>query len=247
MLKWLAISLLALLLLAPLQAQAATSVTVTITAAGYVCEAPGGFTVTYVSDWEIGLSWAMGADANNTMVRAAYGRYPENRDDGYLVYYGGGTYANDTAVNLDETASLIYYKAWSENTGGAWSSEYGEGFIEGIGMKLIAFIILALGLMVAAFVFKKQALMMAAGLGFVGLGVYMRIQSVAIGWANWDIYMLFFWLGIALALVCFFETWFVARKSQEIELAKEEGEQYAESYSDMLVQVAKLRRFRIRR
>jgi len=246
--KWLIVLLLLLALaLTPAVAIADTSAGVTITAWGYICEAPGGFAITYISDYELGLSWTKGLGANNTMVRAAIGRVPADRDDGYLVYYGDGTYATDWSQNLDTLDAKVYYRAWSENAGGIWASEYGEGFIEGIGMKLIAFIVLALGLMIAAFVFKKQALMMAAGLGFVGLGVYMRLQSVAIGWADWDIYMLFFWLGITLAIVCFFESWLVARKSQIEEQVKEEGETYMDSYGEMMAQIAKLRRFRARR
>ena len=246
--KWVKLSLLVLLLLIlalfPMTVRAATTAEVTITAAGYVCDAPGGFTISYISDYEVGISWTKGADANNTMIRATVGREPTSRTDGYLVYYGQGNSTTDWSNNLDTMDAKVHYRAWSESAAGAWSSEYAEGFIEGIGMKLIAFIVLALGLMIAGFIFKKQALMMASGLAWAGLGLYMRTQSGATAWADWDIYMLFFWLGVALALVCFFETWLVGRKAQaEIE-KKEDVDEYLESYGAMQGQIAKLRNLR---
>jgi len=100
-----------------------TSQDVTITARGFVIGAPAGFTVYYISDYEVGLSWTKPEGADNTMVRAAYGRTPESRTDGYLVYYGGAENASDTAVSLDETAAVIYYKAWSQTAGGIWEEE----------------------------------------------------------------------------------------------------------------------------
>ena len=143
--KWLVILvLLALgLILATVPVLAGTSAEVTVTATGYICEAPGGLTLTYVSDYEVGISWTKGEDAVNTMIRAKYGSVPESRTDGYLVYYGAGTSASDTGVSIDETVAPIYYRAWSESTGGAWEEEGISNFFEGGGMLFIGMLIFA--------------------------------------------------------------------------------------------------------
>jgi hypothetical protein len=120
-----------------------TSEDITVTATGYVVGAPGGLTLTYISDYEVGISWTKGTDAVNTMVRAKYGSAPTSRTDGYLVYYGDGTSASDTGVSIEETAAPIYYRAWSQNAGGLWEEEGISGFFEGGGMTLIALFLFA--------------------------------------------------------------------------------------------------------
>lgn len=140
--RWLGILLLIIAwALSPTMVMAATSDSVTVTVSGWVVEAPGGFTLTYISDYEVGITWTKPATANNTMVRAKYSGYPEDRTDGYLIYYGTGTSASDTAVNLDETATPVYYRAWSENTTGVWSPQFAEANIEGVGVTLLALIL----------------------------------------------------------------------------------------------------------
>ena len=109
-----------LLLLIPMPARADSSTNITIEVTGWICAAPGGFTITYISDTQLDLTWTVGLGANNTMIRAAYGREPTSRTDGYLVYYGNATFASDTALNLDEIALPIYYRAWSETASGVW-------------------------------------------------------------------------------------------------------------------------------
>ena len=97
-------------------AQNVTSANVTIYATGYVIAAPGNFTMYYVSDFELGLSWEKKPGANNTMVRCAVGRAPENRTDGELAYYGNGTNASYwTNVGY---AGPVYCTAWHENESG---------------------------------------------------------------------------------------------------------------------------------
>lgn len=225
--KWVArICLVLALMLLPTTVSAATSAEVTIYAMGYVCDAPGGFTLTYITDYEIGINWAMGAGANNTMVRAAYGRYPENRTDGYLVYYGNGTYCNDTAVNLDETASLVYYRAWSQNAAGVWEEVGASDWLEGPNMKMIALIVLCLGLMTPAFLWKKQALMVAAGLAWTVLAFWSRAMTPT--WGTWDMYELLFYLGFALALMCFIESAVVAHRLTLEDRAELEAEKARE-------------------
>lgn len=186
--------------------QAATSSEVTITAVGMVVAAPGGFTVTYISDYEVGLSWVKPAGAANVMIRAKYSDYPnepnpgEEPTDGYLVYYGDGTYTSDTAVSLDETATPVYYKAWCETTNGQWGTLYASGEMEGIGMVLIAFVVLALGLLIAAFALSsgRKLLAFASAGAWALLGVYSYTKSASL----WDVYYSLFWLAMAMTFAC---------------------------------------------
>ncbi len=159
--KWLITLTLLIAWIIPTPVFAATSAEVTITASGYIVGAPGGLTLTYISDYEVGISWTKGSDAVNTMVRGAVGRVPKNRTDGYLVYNGAGTSTSDTGVSLDETAAYIYYVAWSQNAGGLWEDTGVSGFIGGAGMLLIAIVLLVLGLTIAAF-FIKSGMLYAA-------------------------------------------------------------------------------------
>ena len=150
----------------------ADSAGVTITASGFVVGVPGGFTLTYISDYEIGVSWVKGTGAVNTMVRAKYGSIPTSRTDGYLIYYGEGTSATDTGINLDETVSQVYYRAWSQNAGGVWEETGISDFIEGGGMTLIAFLIFAgilsfLGIRSSYYILK-----FLAGLAWWALALY---------------------------------------------------------------------------
>lgn len=172
---------LSLVLLVSPPASADSSDNITVTATGWVCEAPGGFTVTYISDYEVGLSWTNGLGAENTMVRAAYGRTPESREDGYLVYYGDEEYCSDTAVNLDETMSLVYYRAWHQNANGAWEEGETTGFVEGIGVTTIAFIVLAMGLSAIAVWKRRLFLYMAAFIGLLLISLYLGQTSWAFG------------------------------------------------------------------
>lgn len=143
----------------PFTAEAATSAEVTITVVGYVVGAPGGLTLTYVSDYEVGISWTKGEDAENTMVRAAVGRLPESRTDGYLVYYGPGTSTSDWKGNLDVIDARIYYRAWSERVDGVWEEGGTSDWLAGGGgMTTIAIIMLVLGLTIAAYVVKSGML-----------------------------------------------------------------------------------------
>ncbi len=172
---------LSLVLLVPSLASAESSDNITVTATGFVCEAPGGFTVTYISDYEVGLSWTKGEGAENTMVRAAYGRTPESREDGYLVYYGDEEYCSDTAVNLDETASRVIYRAWHQNANGIWEEGETTGFVEGIGVTTIAYVVLAIGLTSIAAWKKQFILYTAACIGLLLIALFLAQTSWAFG------------------------------------------------------------------
>jgi len=228
-LRWLWLLAVPLSLL-PTIARADTSAEVTVTAVGYVCEAPGGFTLTYISDYEVGIDWVKGVDANNTMIRAAIGRYPKDIGDGWLVYYGDGTNCTDTGVNLDETASPTYYRAWSQNVGGAWNEfAYAEDNIEGIGVQLLAFVILAVGLTIGGYALRNIALSYGAGGAWVVMAFYAMGQSDSPNPTQiTDIYMALFWIGLGMLLVCMLEP-VIYRKAKALaeevaELSDEEVE-----------------------
>lgn len=177
--RWLGIGLLVvLLLLTPSSVLADSSEDVTVTATGYICEAPGGFTLTYVTDYEVGISWTKGADAVNTMVRVKYGEYPQTRADGYLVYYGEDTNFSDSSVVL-AGAEIPYYRAWGQNAGGVWEE---SGTTEGgffmsasflfIGLILIAGLLTFFALRVGMLLWR-----LAAAMAWLGLGIWLLLSD----------------------------------------------------------------------
>lgn len=101
------------------------------------------FTLTHVHDQLITIDWTIPAPYDQVIIRAKYGEYPvepvlgEMPTDGYLVYSGNGTSANDTSMNLDYSGDQLYYRAWAGNTT-YWAGYFGQDYVEGIGMTLIA-------------------------------------------------------------------------------------------------------------
>lgn len=258
---WGRIVILALLLLPIIyinsgnKAEAATSDQVTVTATGLVVGAPGGFTVYYISDYEVGISWAKPEDAVNTMIRAKYSDYPTapahgyEPTDGYLVYYGPAENASDTAVSLDETATPVYYRAWCEDAEGNWSPLYGEGEMEGIGMVLIALIILAIGFMVLSYVFKRMEMMFAGAGAWIVLGFYAFTRSESSSPAQiTDIYMGLFWLCIGLTITCALLPMAMRQKPGmlEPEAPEDESDRMSKEYEEFEKEMTPFR-FRSRR
>lgn len=223
--------LLALVLLLRLSTPvgADTSVEVTVTAVGYICEAPGGFTVTYISDYEVGLSWSLGNNTANIMVRGATGRYPEDRDDGYLVYYGNDTSATDW-VNMETLSVPIYYKAWSQAASGVWNEDPSSGEVEGISMILWALIFLCVSLFGLSFWQRKYWLFLACGITWFGLGMYgLVIRDTSTG----DILWIIGWVGVALSIVCFL-SWIWLRERIEPPSVLTEEESYDKELEDIV-------------
>lgn len=177
------------------------SANITITVVGWIADTPGLFTVTYISDTELELSWIKGYGADNTMIRAAYGRMPTDRDDGYLVYYGDGTTVSDTAIDLDEMALPVYYRAWSQSVGGAWEEVGASSFMEGPGMKLVALVILCLGMLAFAWHMRKVSLL------FVSLMCWLGFTAYAFGLSDgtMDFYRILAWIGIAMAFLSVYQ------------------------------------------
>jgi len=133
-----AVAVLILYLLLPIEAQAAHSADVTVTAWPGGLWAPIGFTVTWLSDTEVKLEWTPPIEAVATHIRMKVGVAPQNVTDGYPVYTGAGTTINDVSSNLDEMAGIVYYSAWSVGGDDTFSTEHVEGSVEGAGMLAIA-------------------------------------------------------------------------------------------------------------
>lgn len=144
------------------------------------CAVPEGLTLTYISDAEIGITWTKGADAEYTMIRAKYGSVPEDRNDGYLVYYGDLEYCSDTGVIIEETITPIYYRAWSENINNVWEETGISDFFEGGGMTLVG-ILMFCGIM--SFLSLRSAffgLKLMAGMSWFAFFVYFQSYPPAI-------------------------------------------------------------------
>lgn len=201
------------LLLLPLSTpvMAGKTAVVVITATGYVVGGPAGFVVTYISDYEIGLSWTLGVGANNTMVRAAFGRLPADRTDGYLVYYGNSTSATDW-VNIGTTDVKLYYRAWSETAAGAWNETAASGWTEGVGMTFIGMIVLCAFLMVAGFWRKSQAMLWVAAIAWIGFAFWQR--SITPEWGAWDLHEIMFYVGFLMTITCIVEAVMIYRGEQ---------------------------------
>lgn len=208
--KWLRIiALLVILLLLPAPvAYADDAEEVVVIAVGWVPNpgVPTNLTLTYISDYEIGISWTKGATANNTMIRAKYGSPPDapappgnEPTDGYLVYYGTGNTTSDTAVNFDEYMGRVYYRAWSEDNEGDWSANFAEDDMEGVPMTLIALVVLALGLTLAMFLSKSPLLGFPCVIFWAILGGFAYTES-STPWGDWQ-YFLFF--GSAFGMTIF--------------------------------------------
>ena len=187
-------------------ALAGTSEDVTVTAAGYVCEAPGGFTLTYVNDYQVDISWAKGTDAVNTMVRAAYNHYPSGIGDGYLVYYGAGTSISDNATSL-ASPDVVYYRAWSQNADGVWNEVgYAEGDTGGFMSASFLFIgILSIAIFLTYMASKRPEMLVrvSAGLTWMSMGFWVLLGGITnLGLANsWT--QILVWVFFIMAVVPF--------------------------------------------
>jgi hypothetical protein len=126
---------------------------ITVTNTTWFSSGITSFTVTYVSDTEIDLSWTTDRTIANVMVRAKYGTPPANPpdantapSDGYLVYYGSGTSAVDTSMDMNQNMGTLYYSIWGQNADGTWNLIHYSGSAESREMLLLAFLGTFIGL-----------------------------------------------------------------------------------------------------
>ena len=154
--------------------------TVLITATGWIAGAPEGLVLTYVSNNELQIDWTKGVDADKTMIRAKYGSYPEDRDDGYLVYYDTGNSTSDTSVDFDQNPANIYYRAWSQNANGVWVDDYAENNIGGFVVTLLAFGMIALGLTYVSTRRPEMLLRLATSFLWLGMAFWLVLGDTVL-------------------------------------------------------------------
>jgi len=168
-----------LIFLIPTGIEASTTADVVVTAQGYIGEAPGGLTITYISDYELGVSWTKAPDANSTMVRACYGRPVGDRTDGFEIYYGTG---NTTAFWTSNVGVVgpIHLRAWSQRDDGMWE-EIGttaEGNFMSMSFLFLTLIVLGLVLFIAAFRWKDMLLSYSAALTWMAIGFWWILGDI---------------------------------------------------------------------
>ena len=123
----------------------AESIEITVVAKPHIGGGISDFVITYVSETQLDISWSFVGDAVNIMIRGEYGGYPEDRDDGYLVYYGSGVTTSDTSMDFDENPGPLYYRAWGQKADETWYEDYQGGYEESEIMTMLGLIVLALG------------------------------------------------------------------------------------------------------
>ncbi len=133
-----------------LPTQASELADVTLWATPVVSGGITNFTIIYVTEQRLDFTWGYSGNATKIMIRGKYGGYPSDipngattPSDGYLVYYGNATSANDTSVDFDQNLGPIYYKAWAQKADGTWIISPYSGSKESALMTLWAFIGLA--------------------------------------------------------------------------------------------------------
>lgn len=186
-------------LVLPVQQVYAADPNVTITLSAWVVSSPSGFTLTYISDYEVQIDWIKGLGSENTMIRACIGRPPENITDGIEVYYGDGTTTN-SFINMEMLSEPVYYRAWGETALGIWSPLYAEDQIEGLTMLLAILIATALTFTITSTIFKKGFL------AYAGAAVWIitAISCFDRALDYWDTYYCLGFLCIGLMLADIF-------------------------------------------
>lgn len=177
--KWILLAILVAFSLVSTPVLADTSADVTVTATGWIAGYPEGFTLTYVSDNQIDITWTKGEDAVNTMVRAAFGHVPEDISDGYQVYYGDGESYSDTSLTL-AGPEIIYYRAWSQNADGVWAPLFASGDTEefmSASFLFIGFILIAAFLSWFAYKVRMLIFSMVAAMSWLGLGTWLLLSG----------------------------------------------------------------------
>lgn len=184
--------------------QAASSVNITVTATPNVSGGITDFTITYISETQLDLSWGYTGDATSIMIRAKYGEYPDDipdaltePSDGYLVYVGAGTDVSDTSMDFDENPGPIYYRAWARRADGAWFTSPYEGSEESNVMLLIALLVATLVLIVVAFWLRSTFLQIISGFVSIAFGVFWVVDRtgfyytiLCVGFVAFGFYML---------------------------------------------------------
>lgn len=216
---------------------------VVVVAVPYIGGGITNFTAIVISDTQVDLSWTIGDNIANVMVRAKYSEMPMSRTDGYLVYEGSLESTSDTSMNFDETTSLLYYRIWAQNEEDVWLDyEVNTAETEGANMLMIAFVMLCLGLTIGGYTLRRGSLAFAGMAAWMAMGAYCYITAAG----EWGIYMGLFWVCIAMIITSGIEGGLLLTKGEE---AAEEEVEYTqaldEAFKDMDENIS-LRRIRRR-
>ena len=178
-LRWLVLLMLVLGVMPSTPVYAATTLNMTVLATGWIIGAPSNLVITYISDYEIGISWNQSVGANRTMIRGSYGRPLANRSDGFLVYSGT---ENSTTHWISQvgTLGILYYGAWTQAASGVWEElgDRKEGNFMSQSFLFISLLALAFGLTVAAFRWKDILLSYSAALVWLAQGFWWLLGGI---------------------------------------------------------------------
>ena len=163
-----------------------------------------GLKATYINDYEIGLSWVMGANVTNVMIRSKFGSTPTSKSDGVLVYYGNATgVTNFLVASMAATTEPLYYALWSQKSDSTWYDDIitaGGDFMSST-ILFIVVAILTLGLSLG-YSWKNQGFFAYAASAFwlfLGLLSYQTSTSTSpLGFT--DIYMGLFWVCMGMVV-----------------------------------------------
>lgn len=181
--RLLVVSLIVALLLLPVRpvfaGESEDTAEVVITAQGFIVGSPTGLTFTYISDYEIGITWTMGVDATRTLIRRTVDRPVDDIEDGVVVYNGTEESCSDW-IDIS-TAPRMFYRAWSMSTEGIWEEvgTSGEARFMSQSWMLIAFMGLGLGLMVVNFRRRHILLAMASSMMWLVLSMWLFFSANA--------------------------------------------------------------------
>ena len=165
---------------------------------------PSNLVLTEVDSTTVNLSWTAGVNAANYMVRAAIGREPAARDDGYQVYYGPATTCQDDgSFQFEEMAGEVYYRVFSQHAWGFWETQGVSNYIGGVIMVLLLFGLLGLGLTYGFFWKRSSFFAYGAAGAWALLGFQGFVASAGSNPAQiTDTYMGLFWLCVAFTVGC---------------------------------------------
>lgn len=165
---------------------------------GYKSAAPIYLTATYIGPNQIDLAWNPPAGSVGVTIRGKVGEYPTSETDGYDAYTGALAVASDTSQNFDNIDE-VYYCGYSDD-GLVWTY-FGQDKAGGIGMILLALVVLAVGLSATMFITKKAVIGYMAAIGWAILGAYAYTESTT-PWGDWQFFLAFASLlgGVFLAI-----------------------------------------------
>jgi len=137
------------------------------------------FTIVYVGDTQMDLSWTATGDVVNVMVRAQYGEDLDeipNEDtapsDGYLVYEGAGSSISDVSMDFDQNPGPLYYKIWGQKVDDKWYTGSYSAWEESAVMTLLGMLFFAFILSYLAFRSSFKPMRFVAGFAWVAVLIF---------------------------------------------------------------------------